>query len=147
MAIAWSRISSKVIAHPPEPHAACSRRCGNGKNWSDICIPQMGDGRKEEVLGVSGRRGTTGHHPRSRDAIKCRGRKGLLCRGTHAEHSTLAHRHHVHVCSLGVPASSRERLAWGLVEVSISFGRATDSFFWIFLGSCLPAVRIRRFPL
>src|SRR5215471_18604680 len=32
MAIAWSRISSKVIAHPPDAEAACSRRCGNGKS-------------------------------------------------------------------------------------------------------------------
>src|SRR5215468_3015217 len=34
MAIAWSRISSKVIAHPPEAEAACTRRCGNGKRRS-----------------------------------------------------------------------------------------------------------------
>src|SRR6516162_3554281 len=32
MAIAWSRISSKVIAHPPYAEAACTRRCGNGKS-------------------------------------------------------------------------------------------------------------------
>src|SRR6516162_9421758 len=32
MAIAWFRISSKVIAHPPDAEAACSRRCGNGKS-------------------------------------------------------------------------------------------------------------------
>src|SRR5215470_17311453 len=30
--MAWSRISSKVIAHPPDAEAACSRRCGNGKS-------------------------------------------------------------------------------------------------------------------
>src|SRR6516164_11731083 len=34
MAIAWSRISSKVIAHPPYAEAACTRRCGNGKRRS-----------------------------------------------------------------------------------------------------------------
>src|SRR6516165_3332511 len=34
MAIAWSRISSKVIAHPPDAEVACSRRCGNGKSRS-----------------------------------------------------------------------------------------------------------------
>src|SRR6516162_11963982 len=32
MAIAWSRISPKVIAPPPYAEAACSRRCGNGKS-------------------------------------------------------------------------------------------------------------------
>src|SRR5262249_37456310 len=30
--MAWSRISSKVIAHPPDAEAACTRRCGNGKS-------------------------------------------------------------------------------------------------------------------
>src|SRR6516225_4623135 len=34
MAIAWSRISSKVIVHPPDADTACSRRCGNGKSRS-----------------------------------------------------------------------------------------------------------------
>src|SRR6267143_6038461 len=52
MAIAWSRISSKVIAHPPEPNAACRRRCGNWRGRSDVCIPHMVDRRKQEVLGA-----------------------------------------------------------------------------------------------
>src|SRR5688500_5886194 len=52
MAIAWSRISSKVIAHPPEPHEACTRRCGNWRSCSGVCIPHMVDRRKQEVLGV-----------------------------------------------------------------------------------------------
>src|SRR6516165_5232223 len=34
MAIAWSRISSKVIAHPPYAEAACSRRYGNWRGRS-----------------------------------------------------------------------------------------------------------------
>src|SRR5262245_30257608 len=34
MAIAWSRISSKVIAYPPYANEACSRRCEPGKNQS-----------------------------------------------------------------------------------------------------------------
>src|SRR6516225_5821715 len=34
MAIAWSRISSKVIAHPPDAEAASRRPCGNGKSRS-----------------------------------------------------------------------------------------------------------------
>src|SRR4051794_37275222 len=37
MAIAWSRISSKVIAHPPYTNAACRRQCGNGKAvWAHV---------------------------------------------------------------------------------------------------------------
>src|SRR5262249_1768399 len=39
MAIAWSRISSKVIAHPPYTNEACRRRCGNGKSRLDAYIP------------------------------------------------------------------------------------------------------------
>src|SRR5262249_20617466 len=52
MAIAWSRISSKVIAHPPEADAARSRQCGNGTGRSGAVIPHMGDKRKREILGV-----------------------------------------------------------------------------------------------
>src|SRR5215831_13712661 len=52
MAIAWSRISSKVIAHPLYADAACSRRCGNGTGRSGICIPHMVGKRKQEVLGA-----------------------------------------------------------------------------------------------
>src|SRR5262249_50731581 len=52
MAIAWSRISSKVIAHPPSLHEACSRRCGNWQGRSGVCIPHMGGKRKQEVLGA-----------------------------------------------------------------------------------------------
>src|SRR5215471_9631915 len=51
MAIAWSRISSKVIAHPPYTNKACRRRCGNGKSRLGACIPHMVDKRKQEVLG------------------------------------------------------------------------------------------------
>src|SRR5713101_4632809 len=52
MAIAWSRISSKVIAHPPYADAACRRRYGNGESRSGVCIPHMVDKRKQEVLGA-----------------------------------------------------------------------------------------------
>src|SRR5215831_9882414 len=52
MAIAWSRISSKVIAHPPYADAACRRRCGNGTGCSGAFIPHMVDQRKPQVLGV-----------------------------------------------------------------------------------------------
>src|SRR5262249_48081212 len=49
MAIAWSRISSKVIVHPPE---ACRRRCGNWQGRLGVCIPQMAARRKREVRGA-----------------------------------------------------------------------------------------------
>src|SRR5215470_1945722 len=49
MASAWSRISSNVIAHPPEAEAACRRRCGNGKSRPGACIPHTVDKRKQEV--------------------------------------------------------------------------------------------------
>src|SRR5262245_18846087 len=52
MDIAWSRISSKVIAIPPYVEAACTRLCGNGQSRSDVCIPHMVDQRKQEVLGA-----------------------------------------------------------------------------------------------
>src|SRR5262245_8206096 len=52
MVMAWSRISSKVIAHPPEADEACSRRCGNRKSRSDVCIPHMIDKRKQAILGA-----------------------------------------------------------------------------------------------
>src|SRR5262245_35147562 len=52
MAVAWSRISSKVIAHPPWTDAACKRRCGNWQGHSGAVIPQRGDKRKQEVLGA-----------------------------------------------------------------------------------------------
>src|SRR5712691_2436299 len=52
MAIAWSRISSKVIAHPPEPTEACRRRCRNWQGRSGVCIPHIADRRKQEVLGA-----------------------------------------------------------------------------------------------
>src|SRR6516164_7587574 len=42
MAIAWSRISSKVIAHPPYAEAACSRRCGNGTRRSGLLYRRWG---------------------------------------------------------------------------------------------------------
>src|SRR4029434_3695215 len=52
MAIAWSRISSKVIAHPPEADEACSRRCGNWHGRSGVLIPHLVAKRKQEVLGA-----------------------------------------------------------------------------------------------
>src|SRR5712692_4222100 len=52
MAIASSRISSKVIATPLYADEACRRRCGNGKSRSDVCIPHTVDKRKQEVLGA-----------------------------------------------------------------------------------------------
>src|SRR5713101_8496447 len=52
MAIAWSRISSKVIAYPPSADAACRRRCGNWQGRSGVCIPHMADRRKQEALGA-----------------------------------------------------------------------------------------------
>ena len=42
MAMAWSRISSKVIAPPPYAEAACTRRCGNGKNRSGSLYRRWG---------------------------------------------------------------------------------------------------------
>src|SRR5574341_1122383 len=50
MAIAWSRISSKVMAHPPCADAVCRRRCGKEQGRSDAFIPHMVDQRKQEVL-------------------------------------------------------------------------------------------------
>src|SRR2546423_3784072 len=52
MAIAWSRISSKVIAHPHETDAVWRRRYGNGHGRSGPFIPHMVDRRKQEVLGT-----------------------------------------------------------------------------------------------
>src|SRR5438309_12086267 len=52
MAIAWSRISSKVITTPLYADATCSRRRGNGQIHSGAFIPQMGEKRKQEVLGA-----------------------------------------------------------------------------------------------
>src|SRR4029453_9816541 len=43
MAIAWSRISSKVIASPSYADAACRRRCGHWHGHSGACIPQIVD--------------------------------------------------------------------------------------------------------
>src|SRR6266478_9878955 len=51
MVIAWSRISSKVITHPPEAAEACRRRCENWKGRSSTFIPQMVDKRKQEGTG------------------------------------------------------------------------------------------------
>src|SRR5262247_3706113 len=67
MAIAWSMISSKVIAHPPEADVACSRRCGNWQGRLGVCIPQMAARRKQEVLGECDAMliDTKGHGPRT----------------------------------------------------------------------------------
>src|ERR687887_1810402 len=51
MASAWSRISSKVIAHPPYADEACRRWCGNWQGYSGTFIPHIVDKRKQEVLG------------------------------------------------------------------------------------------------
>src|SRR5262245_58626146 len=51
MASAWSRISSKVIAHPPYADEACRRWCGNWNGYSGTFIPHIADKRKPEVLG------------------------------------------------------------------------------------------------
>src|SRR2546423_618250 len=53
MAIAWSRISSKVIATTPlYADAACRRRCEHGKGYPGTFIPHLVDRRKQEVLGA-----------------------------------------------------------------------------------------------
>jgi hypothetical protein len=45
MAIAWSRISSKVITHPPYADAASGRQYGNWTGRSGTCIPHVVDER------------------------------------------------------------------------------------------------------
>src|SRR5262245_56111454 len=52
MAIAWSRISSKVIANPPSTDAACRRRGGNWRGCSGAFLPHMVDKKKQEILGA-----------------------------------------------------------------------------------------------
>src|SRR5262245_21802870 len=49
MAIAWSRSSSKVMAHPPYAAGAYRRRCRNKPSCSRPCIPHIVDERKQEV--------------------------------------------------------------------------------------------------
>src|SRR5678815_525022 len=85
MAIAWSRISSKVIANPPSADEACRRRCGNGHSCSDTCIPHMVDRRKREVLGACDAEGTP--RPQTRGGM-CHVRLGLL----HAAKTLTAYR-------------------------------------------------------
>src|SRR6266849_7257072 len=81
MAIAWSRISSKVIAHPPYTNAACRRRCGTGKSHLGACIPQMVDKRKQEVLGACDAEVT----PFSQDTTRLRRRYFIHNRWERAE--------------------------------------------------------------
>src|SRR2546422_7888544 len=50
MAITWSRISSKVIAHPPYTNKVCRRWYENRKGYSGAFIPHIVDKRKQEVL-------------------------------------------------------------------------------------------------
>src|SRR5262245_35431669 len=50
MAIAWSRISSKVIATPLYADAACRRQCEHGKGCAGTFIPHMVIRGKQEVL-------------------------------------------------------------------------------------------------
>src|SRR5215472_8580658 len=50
MAIAWSRISSKVIAHPPYADEAYRRPRGHWSSRADALIPYRGDKRKQEAL-------------------------------------------------------------------------------------------------
>src|SRR5262245_65995100 len=52
MAIAWSRISSKVIANPPSPCKVYKRRCGHCGGHQDTFVPHLIDKRKQEVLGA-----------------------------------------------------------------------------------------------
>src|SRR5687768_5397718 len=52
MAIAWSRISSNVIANPPSPCKADRRRCGHCGGRQDPFVPHTLDKRKQEVLGA-----------------------------------------------------------------------------------------------
>src|SRR5262245_1797940 len=61
MAIAWSRISSKVIAHPPEADEACRRWCGNGRGRSGVLIPHLVTKRKQQVLGYVTQRALHAH--------------------------------------------------------------------------------------
>src|SRR5262249_36307272 len=61
MAIAWSRISSKVIAHPPEADEACRRWCGNGRGRSGVLIPHLVAKRKQQVLGYVTQRALHAH--------------------------------------------------------------------------------------
>src|SRR6266853_6177491 len=88
MAIAWSRISSKVIAHPPEADEACRRRCGNGKGRVGVCIPHMVDKRKQEVLGARDAESTP--HSQTRGG-KCRVRLAD-CHRTRSTRNEGAHR-------------------------------------------------------
>src|SRR5262249_21166627 len=37
---------------PSRAYEACSRRCGNWRSRSDVCIPHMVDRKKQEVLGA-----------------------------------------------------------------------------------------------
>src|SRR5882724_4720489 len=78
MAIAWSRISSKGITHPPYTNAACRRRRGNGTSRLGACIPHMVDKRKQEVLGEGMHRaGAQSVHGGQRRARRIRWRLGL----------------------------------------------------------------------
>src|SRR5262249_12000160 len=52
MAIAWSRISSKVMTPPRLTDEACRRRCAHGHGHMGVCIPYKADRRKREVLDV-----------------------------------------------------------------------------------------------
>src|SRR5215475_9248019 len=71
MAIAWSRISSKVIVDPPYADEACSRRGGNWQGRLDVCIPQMAARRKPEVLGARDAAVTPLSQPRGRMCHVC----------------------------------------------------------------------------
>src|SRR6516165_6966210 len=59
MAIAWSRISSKVIAHPPDAEAASRRPCGNGKSRSGPLYRRWVT-KESRRPGSAARRRTTG---------------------------------------------------------------------------------------
>src|SRR5262245_38337958 len=52
MAIAWSRISSKVMTPPRLTDEVCRRRCAHGHGHMGVCIPYKADRRKREVLDV-----------------------------------------------------------------------------------------------
>src|SRR5436190_1044520 len=52
MAIASSRISSKVIADPSSVDEVCRRRCGDGRYRQSAYIPQRADKGKPAALGA-----------------------------------------------------------------------------------------------
>src|SRR6516165_7059606 len=50
MAIAWSRISSKVITHSLEANAACGRQCGTWQSRMGVYKQHLENVRRKDVL-------------------------------------------------------------------------------------------------